>query len=174
MRAFGVWLAAAMLSASVAVAQTPPPGVQPLYSGEHGAWRIACSRVLSDHQVFCNVAQAQRYQGTGEATLILGVQLRREGEYVFFFLPAGFKQDTNVTFVTDKKEAGELKAVDGRALRILPQVSQTHIKQFMAGNILVVQFVPNGTDEKKIVRFDLGGFTASITDARAQLKAHTK
>lgn len=177
MRAFGVWLAAAMLSvatASVAVAQTPPPGVQPLYSGQHGAWRIACSRVLSDHQVFCNVAQAQRYQGTGEATLILGVQLRREGEYVFFFLPAGFKKDSDVTFVTDKKEAGELKAVDGHALRILPQVSQTHIKQFMAGNILAVRFVPNGDDGAKIARFDLAGFTASINDARAQLKAHTK
>ncbi|MGE5148380.1 MAG: hypothetical protein ACM3N5_16635, partial [Candidatus Eiseniibacteriota bacterium] len=71
-------------------------------------------------------------------------------------------------------EAGELKAVDGRALRILPQVSQTHIKQFMAGNVLAVRFVPNGTTEKKIVRFNLAGFTASITDARAQLKANAK
>jgi invasion protein IalB len=176
-RAIGVGLAAAMLSSAIlsgATAQTPPPGVEPLYAGEHGAWRIACSRVQSGNQVFCNVAQAQHYQGAGEATLILGVQLRREGEYVFFYLPAGFKKDSDVTFLTDKKEAGELKGVDGKALRILPQLSQTHIKQFMAGNVLVIQFVPNGEDQKKFARFDLGGFTASINDARAQLKANAK
>ena len=42
----------------------------------------------------------------------------------------------------------------------------------MAGNVLAVQFVPNGEDQKKFARFDLGGFTASINDARAQLKAN--
>ncbi|HEX7005795.1 MAG TPA: hypothetical protein VF274_01530 [Alphaproteobacteria bacterium] len=167
---------AAMLSAAVsaptALAETPDaPAVQPLYTGQHGPWQVACSRVVADRQVFCNIAQAQRYEGKGQATIILGVQLRREGEYVFLFLPEGFKKDTDVTFVTDKKEAGELKLVDGRALRILPERSKTHIKQFMAGNILVMQFVPNGEDGKKIARFSLAGFTASINDARAQLKA---
>lgn len=175
MRAFGVCLLAAMLSTAVlspaATAQIPPPGVQPIFSAQHGAWQVACSRVQADQQVFCNIAQAQPYQGPGQATLILGVQLRREGEYVFFFLPVGFKRDTDVTFVTDKKEAGELKAVDGKALRILPELSKTHIKQLAAGNFLAVQFVPNGEDKKKVAKFDLAGFTASINDARAQLKA---
>ena len=176
MRAFGVCLAAmlsAAVSAPVAWAQTPAPpaGVQPLYAGQHGTWQVACSRVLADQQVFCNIAQAQPYEGQGQATIILGVQVRREGEYVFLFLPAGFKKDSDVTFLTDKKEAGELKQVDGRALRILPELSKTHIRQFMAGNFLVMQFVPTGDDKKKVVRFNLAGFTASINDARAQIKA---
>ena len=176
MRAIGMCLAAvlaAVLSGTTASAETQgvPPGVQPLYTGQHGPWQVACSRVLSDQQVFCNIAQAQRYEGEGQSTIILGVQLRREGEYVFLFLPAGFKKDSDVTFVTDKKEAGELKLVDGRALRILPERSKTHIKQFMAGNFLVMQFVPNGAEDKKVARFNLAGFTASINDARKQLKA---
>jgi invasion protein IalB len=170
----GICLAAAVLSAaslSVATAETPA-GVQPIYSGQHGAWQIACSRVQADQQVFCNLAQDQPYVGKGEAKLILGVQLRHEGEYVFLYLPAGFKKDSNVTFVTDKKEAGEMKVpVEGRVLRILPELSKTHIKQFMAGNVLAVEFVPTGEDEKKFVRFNLAGFTASMNDARGQLKA---
>jgi invasion protein IalB len=162
-------LSVVALAPAAMAQQGPPPGVQPLYAQQHGAWQVACSRVLADKQVFCNIAQAQPYEGNN--ALILGVQVRRDGEYVFFFLPAGLQKDSNVTFLTDKKEAGELKQVDGKALRILPDLSQTHIKQFMAGNTLVVQFVPNGQAQKKFVRFNLGGFTASITDARAQLKA---
>jgi invasion protein IalB len=173
-RAWVLCLAAAAmaLSAAPASAQSPPlpPGVQALYTGQHGAWQIGCARVVADKQVFCNLAQGARYQG-GQAPLILGVHLQRDGEYVFIHFQPGFLKDSDITFLTDKKEAGELKQVDGTTLRILPERSKTHIKQFAAGNMLVVQFVPNGETQKKIARFDLAGFTASMNEARSQLKA---
>ena len=174
MRAWALWVAAALLSVAAlspgAFAQNLPPAVQPLYSGRHGAWEVACARVGTT-DTYCNLGQGAHYEGGGPATLILGVHLRREGEYVFLHFEPGFKKDSDITFLTDKKDAGELKQVDGKTLRILPERSQVHIKQFMAGNILVVQFVPNGDDKKRIARFDLAGFTASMNDARAQLKA---
>lgn len=174
MRAWGLCLAAAaaILSAP-AGAQSLPPGVQAVYAAQYGAWQVACARVLASQQVFCNMVQGARYQG-GQVPLVLGVHLTRDGEYVFFHYDPGFKNDSDIAFVTDKKEAGELKQVDGHTLRILPELSKTHIKQFTAGNILVVQFVPNGEADKKIARFDLAGFTASINDARSQLKAQGK
>jgi invasion protein IalB len=174
-KAWGLCLAAAVaLLSTAAGAQTLPPslpsGVQAIYSAQHGAWQVACARVAADRQVFCNLAQGGRYDG-GQAPLIIGVHLRREGEYVFFHFAPGFNKGSDITFLTDKKEAGELKQVEGTTLRVLPELSKTHIKQFMAGNILVVQFVPTGGTDKKIARFNLAGFTASINDARAQLKA---
>lgn len=174
MRMWGLCVAAAaaILSAP-AVAQSLPPGVQAVYSAQYGAWQVACARVLANQQVFCNMVQGARYQGA-TVPLVLGVHLTRDGEYVFFHYDPGFKKDTDITFLTDKKEAGELKQVDGHTLRILPQLSKTHIKQFMTGNVLVVQFVPNGETDKKIARFDLAGFTASINDARTQLKTQGK
>jgi len=161
---------AMMLFSAPASAQSTPPGVQPLYTGQHGAWQIGCARGVADQQAFCNLAQGGRYQG-GQMPLILGVHLQRDGEYVFLHFEPGFKKDSDITFLTDKKEAGELKQVDGKTLRILPELSKTHIKQFTAGNVLLVQFVPNGETDKKIARFDLAGFTASMNDARTQLKA---
>jgi invasion protein IalB len=174
-RAWGLRLAAAaaLLSTSAGAQSLPPslpPGVQAIYANQHGAWQVACARVETDRQVFCNLAQGARYDG-GQAPLIVGVHLRREGEYVFFHFAPGFAKNSDITFLTDKKEAGELKQVEGTTLRVLPELSKTHIKQFTAGNILVVQFVPNGGADKKIARFNLAGFTASMNDARAQLKA---
>lgn len=171
MRALGLGIAAAMALMTAAMAESLPPGVQPVYSGAHGAWQVACARITAQNEVFCRIGQGQTVQGDTPMTLILGVHLRRDGEFVFLHLAPGFQKGSNITFVTDKKEAGELKEVDGSTLRIFPDESQARIKQFMAGNILVVQFVPNGANDKKIARFDLAGFTASMNDARAQLKA---
>jgi hypothetical protein len=174
--------AAPQVAAAAKSKRPKRPTQKRIYAGRHGAWVLTCF-TTSDKRVLCNLGQVRRYPVPSKdlakagikkkPILVLLVHGTSYGEAVLFISPIKWAKDSRLIGQVDHRKPFGLDTPEKLdKVPIDPRDSKGLIKQFMAGNILRVRFLPPVGDVQQL-EFSLNGFTSAIKTMRAQIKKHT-